>query len=125
MIISLKTKERLAGRRTRRSLPFLRTENYRTEKVFIFLVVFCVSFSLASFGFGSQVSPPAKGQEVQAKPQPEKIVGAPGNIKQRTAVYVFLGWMWGSIAVLVYFLRLKIKEADRLYYAGYFLPDKK
>jgi hypothetical protein len=124
MIISLKTKESLAGRRTRRSLLFLRKNN-RTKKVFIFLAVLCVSFSLASFGSGLQVSPPAKGQEVQAKPQPEKIVAPPGNIKQRTAVYVFLGWMWGSIAVLVYFLRLKIKETDRLYYARFFSPDKK
>jgi hypothetical protein len=72
-----------------------------------------------------QVVPPAKSQEVQAKVEPEKIVPGPQNIKERTAIYVFLGWMWVSIAVLVYVLRLKIKETDRLYFSRYFSPEKK
>jgi hypothetical protein len=73
----------------------------------------------------AQVAPPAKSQEIQAKAEPEKIVPGPQNIRERTAILVFLGWMWASIAVLVYILRLKIKETDRLYFARYFSPEKK
>jgi quinol-cytochrome oxidoreductase complex cytochrome b subunit len=58
------------------------------------------------------------------KAQSEKIVPAPQNIKESTAIYVFLGWMWVSIAVLIYFLRQKIRETDRLYFSRYFTPDK-
>ncbi len=72
-----------------------------------------------------QAAPPVKNQEVQAKAEPEKIVPGPQNIKERTAIFVFLGWMWVSIAVLVYVLRLKIKETDRLYFSRYFSPEKK
>ncbi len=63
--------------------------------------------------------------KVQAETQPEKIVGGPQNIKERTAVYVFLGWLWVSIGVLVYILRLKIKEIDRLHAIKFFSPARK
>ena len=74
---------------------------------------------------GQETAPPLKAQETQAKAQPEKIVAAPQNIKESSRLYVFLGWMWLAIAILVYFLRLKIKEADRLYDLTFFLQDKK
>jgi cytochrome b6 len=60
-----------------------------------------------------------------AKAQPESVVPAPQNIRESTAIYVFLGWMWVSIGVLIYLLRLKIKEIDRLYFSRYYFPDKK
>jgi hypothetical protein len=72
-----------------------------------------------------QAAPQAKSQEILAKAEPEKIIPGPQNIKERTAIFVFLGWMWVSIAVLVYILRLKIKETDRLYFSRYFSPEKK
>lgn len=61
---------------------------------------------------------------VQEKTEPEKIVGAPRDIKQKTAILVFVAWIWVSILVLVYFLRLKIKEADRLYRLRFFAAKK-
>lgn len=64
-------------------------------------------------------------EEIQANEEPEKVVGAPQDIKEKTGILVFVAWMWISIAVLVYFLRLKIKETDRLYSIKYFLSDKK
>ncbi len=67
----------------------------------------------------------AESQIKQAQTQPEKIVPGPQNIKERTAVYVFLGWLWVSIAVLVYFLRLKIKEIDRIYVLRFFPTAEK
>jgi hypothetical protein len=52
-------------------------------------------------------------------------VPAPQNIKESTAIFVFLGGIWLSVAVLTYLLRLKIKETDRLLGMGYFSSDKK
>ena len=60
-----------------------------------------------------------------AKAQPVSVVPAPQNIRESTAIYVFIGWMWLSIFVLFYLLRLKIKETDRLHASRYFNPDKK
>ena len=59
-----------------------------------------------------------------AKAQPESVVPSPANIRESTAISVFIGWMWLSIGVLVYLLRLKIMESDRLHFARYFNPDK-
>jgi quinol-cytochrome oxidoreductase complex cytochrome b subunit len=59
-----------------------------------------------------------------AKAQPESVVPSPANIKESTAIYVFVGWMWLAIGVLIYLLRQKIREADRLHFSRYFNPDK-
>ncbi len=125
MMAGAKTKSREVGGKSRRNLLGLRPKNNRTEKVLLFLAVLFCCLSVSSLGFLQEVSPPVKSVEVQAKPQQGKIVAGPRNIKERTAVYVFLGWMWGSVAILVYFLSLKIKEADRLYSSRFFFPSKK
>ena len=102
----------------------------------LMIILFIVGVAFAGHGLfcgfqselvsqSQQVAPPVKSQEVQAQAEREKIVPGPQNIKERTAIFVFLGWMWVSIAVLVYILRLKIKETDRLYFARYFSPEKK
>jgi len=36
------------------------------------------------------------------------------------AVYVILAWVWLSIAVLLGFLRLRVREADRVHRMGLF-----
>lgn len=59
-----------------------------------------------------------------ARPQPESVVPGPGNIQESTGIYVFIGWLWLSLGVLVYLLRLKIREADRLRDSRYFDPEK-
>jgi hypothetical protein len=61
----------------------------------------------------------------QENQEPEKIVGAPQDAKQKTGIWVFVVWMWISILVLIYFLRLKIKEVDRLYSLRFFSAKKK
>jgi hypothetical protein len=63
--------------------------------------------------------------QTPSKPEADKIVAAPQNIKESTAIYVFLGGIWLSVAVLTYLLRLKIKETDRLLAAGYFSSDRR
>jgi hypothetical protein len=65
--------------------------------------------------------PAAKKGEVK---RTEPIVPAYSDIKQRTAVIVFFVWLWFSIAVLAYFLRQWIKEADRVYKAKYYEPEE-
>ncbi len=63
--------------------------------------------------------------KAQAQAEPEKIVAGPKDIKEKTAVYFFVGWLWAAIGVLIYVLRLKIKEVDRLYALKFFTPDRK
>ena len=60
----------------------------------------------------------------QEEQKPEKIEAGPQDIKQKTGIYVFVAWMWVSVFVLIYFLRLKIKEADRLYRLRFFSSKK-
>lgn len=55
----------------------------------------------------------------------EAIVPAPKDIKETIAIYVFLGWMWLSIFVLIYILRQKIKEVDRIHNLKFFSSSKK
>jgi hypothetical protein len=83
------------------------------------------SQALGSAFLASQIAQQQEEPKVQAKAQPEKIIVGPRNIKEGTAIYVFLGWLWVSIGVLIYILRLKIKEADRLYAIRFFKPDRK
>jgi hypothetical protein len=33
-------------------------------------------------------------------------------------IYVFLAWLWMSIIILIFFLRDKIRESDRVFRAG-------
>ena len=69
---------------------------------------------------GFTVSPQEKTIQAPKKPHP-----GPKDIKEQVAIYVFLGWLWLSILVLIYVLRLKIRESDRLNNFAYFDTDKK
>ncbi len=59
---------------------------------------------------------------------PEEVLhSGPKDFKERWSIYVFVAWMWFSIAVLVYFIKLHIREADRvldLDYYGLKKPQK-
>jgi hypothetical protein len=68
---------------------------------------------------------------VQAEPAavtdeaPAGIVhGGPQSLKERWGIGVFLIWMWLSIGFLIYFIRLQIREADRVTDLGYDDPIK-
>ena len=64
----------------------------------------------------SPANPALPGAPAAAKapPGPETAAG-PQNIKDRVAVWVFLTWVWGTTIVSIAFLRLKIRECDRLH----------
>ncbi len=91
---------------------------------FLLLLVFFLAF-FSGYDLAQQDTPDEQSQAAQVEKEKEKIVPSPKNIKESTGLYVFVGWVWLAVFVLVFFLRLKIKEVDRLYRLGYFLNKKK
>jgi len=92
--------------------------------VFLLLLIFFMAF-FSGYDLAQQDTPEEQSQAAQAEKEKEKIVPSPKNIKESTGLYVFVGWIWLAVFVLVFFLRLKIKEVDRLYRLGYFSQKKK
>ena len=80
------------------------------------VVIFFLSFFILEYNFAQQGT-----QEEQEK----KIIPSPQNIKEQTGIYVFLAWMWIAIVVLIYILRLKIREVDRLHKLRFLSVKKK
>lgn len=93
----------------------------RIFALFLLLALCLVSFVL-KYGYARQDNPQAIDKSTQAEEEKEleKIIPSPKNIKESTAIYVFLAWMWVAIFVLVYVLRQKIKEVDRLHKIKFF-----
>jgi len=98
---------------------------------FLLLACFLALFFL-NLGFGQQVvaeEQQAVHERKEAAPQTEteeeKIIPSPKNIKEGIAIYAFIVWMWLAIFVLIYILRMKIKEVDRLYRFKFFSTKKK
>ena len=83
-----------------------------------------LSFALAP---GLSAAPPQDVSKPSVRPaEPVKVRGEPQNFKERTAVYVLLAWVWLSVGVLLWLLRLKVREADRVFRMRlYPFPDKK
>jgi hypothetical protein len=105
----------------------------RSRITAFFLLLLCLfALFFMKAGFGQQVVgeeqrsvQERKEAAPQTETEEEKLIPSPKNIKEGTAIYVFLGWMWLSIFVLIYILRLKIKEIDRLYKIKFFSTKKK
>ena len=85
----------------------------------LFLLLFSLSYVFSQQGVSGKES-----EVVAAEENHEKIIPGPKDIRERTGIYVFLGWLWLSIFVLIYFLRYKIKEVDRLYQMEFFKGKK-
>ena len=78
---------------------------------------------------GVALSQDTSSEAIPAQAQQEEtaetaIHPSPQDIKERTAIYVFLIWIWSIIIVLIYVLRKKIMEADRLHKLAYFDSPK-
>ena len=93
--------------------------------VMFLLVSFFLSFFILEYSFAQQAPQGEQEEIVQAKDNQEKIIPSPQNIKESTGIYVFVAWMWLAIFVLVYILRLKIREVDRLLKLGFLSAKKK
>ena len=92
--------------------------------VVIFLLVFFLALVQAEILAFQEDSFPQEKQEDRVEGEIETIVPAPKDITEATAIYIFLGWIWLSIGILIFLLRLKIKEVDRLHELGYFTEKK-
>lgn len=57
---------------------------------------------------------PAK-PAAKAAPEPQILYPAYSSLKEKTAVLVFLVWLWIIVGILVWLLRMKIREADRIH----------
>jgi len=88
------------------------------------LAVFFLSFFIPELDFAQQVRQEEQEEKIQVTDGQEKIIPSPQNIKESTGIYVFVAWMWIAIFALIYILRLKIREVDRLLQLR-FLPTKK
>jgi hypothetical protein len=97
-----------------------------SQKIFLSILVGLICFGLFLCVSG-WAQPPQQQEEIQAVKDDasEEIKPAPKDIKEAIGIYVFLGWIWISIFVLIYILRQKIKEADRIYRLKFFSSVKK
>lgn len=90
---------------------------------FFMMVIFLMP---AVSGLWAQASPPqsvpAPKASLSPNPAPpaQEVVPGPRTPKERMGVYVFMAWLWASIIVLIFILRAKVREADRLFEARYF-----
>lgn len=82
--------------------------------VLLAFILLCVAFILAQ-----EAVPEVKNQEAQIK-EGKTIMPSPKDIKEKIAIYVFVGWLWLSIIVLIFILRAKIREVDRLHNIKFF-----
>jgi hypothetical protein len=93
----------------------------------ILLLGFTSAFAASGQGREEGVTAAAQAgvspQEADEAPA-EVIHPGPRNLKEKWGIGVFLVWMWLSIAVLVSFIRLQIREADRVTGLGYDDPIK-
>lgn len=96
----------------------------RATLLFLFTFLFQVVWAGTSLCYPQQEMEQKEINSPQKEAPPEKIVGAPQDIKQKTGIWVFVAWTWISVFVLIYFLRLKIGEADRLHRLRFFAAKK-
>ena len=83
------------------------------------LVVAFVSILASGVGEArSQDAPQAAVKATVEKAPGQAILAAPRTARERTSVYVLLAWLWLSIAVLLWLLRLRVREADRVFHMG-------
>lgn len=88
-------------------------------------VVALHAFVLVRPGSAQQVEQKEKAKVVKELEEQDEIVPGPKDIKESTGIYVFVSWLWLSIVILIFFLRLKIKEVDRLLGLRYLSGTKK
>jgi len=100
------------------------TKNSNKYLILGLLALWGINFIFLTYGFSQTTSSQEKIEQSLAQTKPEKIIPSPQNIKESTAIYVFVGWMWASIFILIYFLKLKIKESDRLFKLKFFSENK-
>jgi len=93
--------------------------------IIAFLIMLPVFWTGDSCCYAQQKGSQDQMKAPQEEKEPDKIAGAPQDVKERTGIWAFFIWIWISIVVLIFFLRLKIKEVDRLHRLRFFSAEKK
>jgi hypothetical protein len=95
---------------------------------YLFVLIILVGMTLLSLFPCTSMWAQQSEQSLEPQTEPEDtqevIKPAPKDIKEAIGIYAFLGWMWLSIFVLLYILRQKIKEVDRICRLKFFSSDK-
>lgn len=93
--------------------------NGRQRLASVLMVAALLSILLAGVG-DARAQDAAKAQPGQAAIATAKGEPAapPRPPKEKMGVAVLLSWVWLSIAVLIWMLRLRIREADRVFRMG-------
>ena len=91
--------------------------------LFILLGMICVTLVLYT-PLWAQQTEQSPGMQTDKEETEDVIKPAPKDIREAVGIYVFLGWIWLSIFVLIYILRQKIQEVDRIYRLKFFSSDK-
>jgi beta-lactamase regulating signal transducer with metallopeptidase domain len=63
----------------------------------------------------TQAAPAKPAAKPKAPAEPVTIYPVYSSLKEKTAVLVFLAWLWVVVGILVWLLRMKIREADRVH----------
>jgi len=89
------------------------------------LLAFVLSaLTLLCAAHSSQDARKAPAEKPSVETKAEEVSPAPLTPRERVGRYVFLACLWLSIAFLLYFLRLRVREADRVFRTGlYGKPD--
>ena len=90
----------------------------------VFLLGFVFSFGRTGGSAAREAPSFQQSRGDQDEGEIETIVPGPKDLRQATAIYVFLGWIWLSIGILIFLLLMKIREVDRLHKLGFFSEDK-
>jgi hypothetical protein len=90
----------------------------------VLLAVLLGILAAGSAGFSAQTVPAAAPQAAAEPAKTAEVRPAPLAPKTQVGLYVFLVCLWLALAFLLYFLRLRVREADRVFRTGlYGKPD--
>ena len=87
----------------------------------VYAVLIMALISILALGVGearSQDKPQAPVKPAVEKAPAQAVVPPMTTTLERTSIYVLLAWIWLSIAVLLWLLRLRVREADRVFHMG-------
>lgn len=82
------------------------------------LALLLLAGASAVVGAAQNVPPKAAASKPAVEAPAKEVHPAFLTPREKSGAYVFLGWTWLSIGVLLYFLRLKVREADRVFLTG-------
>jgi len=84
----------------------------------VLLAVVLGTLAVPSAGAAARGTPQAAASTSAPETKTGEVHRPPLAPRDRMGIYVFLAWLWMSIIILIFFLRDKIRESDRVFRAG-------